>query len=404
MPVFTQRHAWRYGVGYGKDGSTGLTGKNYLSRREVSKPAMPESRAKPLDCSQFSLSNTARTFVTVTDTDSTIGYRAYPQGGYEACPVGWNGGVGSWGLSTPNYSPDLDVALKVKNQKANLGVTLAKYRELCVLFSRFTGDLVHTAANLQRLDNRRRKNLLHAANLSKSGRHKNRIRQLEKAASFHPLARAAFKGASVLYLGYLFGLRQFAQDLAAVSEVLRRRFDDPMYLQGGFTKHLWDEKTRVGNVGSISEWKAVTTSQVTHRIRYRFRVFPNQQALAQMGMTNPLAIAYDYIPFSFVLNWIIPIGKYIAALDALEGISDLRWYYTTQESEYTIGYYPRYNNATAFYKIDRIMRSGVKQTLKPRFPTFEPSTSANNVLTGVALLGALKKNPVVANAMLRTRR
>lgn len=386
MPAFTQRQVWRYGVGYGKDGSVGLTGKNYLSSRVVSKPAMPESRTKPLDCSQFSLSNTARTFVTVTDTDSSIGYRSYPLGGYEACPVAWNGGIGSWGLSTPSYSPDLDVALRVKNQKANLGVTLAKYRELCVLFSQFTGDLVQTAAKLQRLDNRRRKSLL------------------KTAASFHPLARAAFKGASVLYLGYQFGLRQFAQDLAATSEVLRRRFDDPVYLQGGFTKLLWDEVTRKGNVGSISEWKAVTTSQVSHKVRFRYRVFPNQQALAQMGMTNPLAVAYDWIPFSFVLNWIIPIGKYIAALDALEGISDLRWYYTTKESEYTIGYYPKYGNATAYYNIDRVMRSGVKQTLSPRFPTFEPSSSANNVLIGVALLGALQKDPIVANAMLRTRR
>jgi hypothetical protein len=123
-----------------------------------------------------------------------------------------------------------------------------------------------------------------------------------------------------------------------------------------------------------------------------------------MGMTNPIAVIYDAIPFSFVLNWMCSIGKCIAALDALEGIADFRWYYTVGESYQNNVVYPRYGNATAYYKWETVRRTSVTQRTNIPLPKFEPSRFASNVLTGVALLGVLQKNPRVSSAIVQIRR
>jgi hypothetical protein len=385
MPVQTIQQKMLWGYTTYPNGAIALNGRDYLTQEILSTPAV-EHRAKPLDVDQFSLTNTPRTYFFRTRSMSDMGSRVDYFKNIITIPVAWNGGTGNFGLSTPAYVPDIELASKVKNQKANLGVTLAKYRELCILFSAFGGQVLKSAAEIQRLDRRRRRALL-----------------LNKATSFHPLARAAFKGASALYLGYMFGLRQFVADFKAVSDALRRRFDDPIYQHVYFRKHLWDEVVKTGSAGSNEEWRATVTSVDDWKVRARFRVFPNEQVLAQMGATNPIAVAYDYIPFSFVLNWMIPIGKYLAALDALEGIADFRWYHTRSQAYQCRTSYPKYGKAESQYYWESVIRSGVTQRLQPPLPSFEPSRFASNVLTGVALLGALNKNPSVANAMVRVR-
>jgi len=41
--------------------------------------------------------------------------------------------------------------------------------------------------------------------------------------------------------------------------------------------------------------------------------------LAQLGLTNPLSIAWELLPWSFVADWFIPIGDYLSSLDATAG-------------------------------------------------------------------------------------
>jgi len=40
---------------------------------------------------------------------------------------------------------------------------------------------------------------------------------------------------------------------------------------------------------------------------------------AQMGLTNPLVIAWELTPWSFVVDWFIPVGNWLSSLDATTG-------------------------------------------------------------------------------------
>lgn len=40
----------------------------------------------------------------------------------------------------------------------------------------------------------------------------------------------------------------------------------------------------------------------------------------QIGLTNPLLLGWELIPFSFVADWFIQVGDYLETLDALIGV------------------------------------------------------------------------------------
>jgi hypothetical protein len=46
---------------------------------------------------------------------------------------------------------------------------------------------------------------------------------------------------------------------------------------------------------------------------------PWSGTLAQLGLTNPLELAWELLPWSFVADWFIPIGDYLSQLDATNG-------------------------------------------------------------------------------------
>jgi hypothetical protein len=41
--------------------------------------------------------------------------------------------------------------------------------------------------------------------------------------------------------------------------------------------------------------------------------------LSQMGITNPVELAWEELPYSFVADWFLPIGDYLGNLDATLG-------------------------------------------------------------------------------------
>jgi len=48
---------------------------------------------------------------------------------------------------------------------------------------------------------------------------------------------------------------------------------------------------------------------------------PVNHSLAQVGITNPLLIAWELLPWSFVYDWFVPIGNYISTLDSTFGLA-----------------------------------------------------------------------------------
>jgi hypothetical protein len=61
----------------------------------------------------------------------------------------------------------------------------------------------------------------------------------------------------------------------------------------------------------------------TTRAKYtlRYKVDDNLKAfLAQTGFTNPLNLGWEVLPFSFVVDWFVPLGPFLETLSAWDGL------------------------------------------------------------------------------------
>jgi hypothetical protein len=51
---------------------------------------------------------------------------------------------------------------------------------------------------------------------------------------------------------------------------------------------------------------------------------PHLSALQQLGLTNPVLIAWELVPFSFVFDWFISVGSWLEGLTATHGVNVLK--------------------------------------------------------------------------------
>lgn len=54
----------------------------------------------------------------------------------------------------------------------------------------------------------------------------------------------------------------------------------------------------------------------------------------RLGLLNPLAVLWELVPLSFVLDWFVPVGRYLSSLDAMAGTSLLGRTLSTRETQH----------------------------------------------------------------------
>lgn len=60
------------------------------------------------------------------------------------------------------------------------------------------------------------------------------------------------------------------------------------------------------------------------RIQYTLRYAFTSEYLAQaasLGLTNPASVIWETVPYSFIIDWFIPVGKYLESLSAFTGLN-----------------------------------------------------------------------------------
>lgn len=117
-------------------------------------------------------------------------------------------------------------------------------------------------------------------------------------------------------------------------------------------------------------------------------------ALTSLGVTNPLLIIWERVPFSFVVDWALPIGNYLDSLDALLGYTDAftstsvlsRGQWSSEgvkEIEGVLTYENSYFEAKRYVRLNRTAGSGVPL---PTFPRLKDPRSLGHMANGLALL------------------
>lgn len=70
----------------------------------------------------------------------------------------------------------------------------------------------------------------------------------------------------------------------------------------------------------IEEYFYQSKFEVSSRCSYRMTAAPYHN-WSSLGFTNPVDLAWELLPFSFVVDWFIPIGNFLSSLDATLGLT-----------------------------------------------------------------------------------
>jgi hypothetical protein len=128
---------------------------------------------------------------------------------------------------------------------------------------------------------------------------------------------------------------------------------------------------------------------------------PLLASLGSLGVTNPAYLVWELLPFSFVVDWFLPLGNWINSMDAAVGYDFLGGTRTSFQKleESGQGFAgPGGNHSGTWYsslgypsyscRRMSMTRTVYSSSPLPRFPGFKNPLSTGHVLNAIALLAA----------------
>jgi hypothetical protein len=286
----------------------------------------------------------------------------------------------------------------LKNQKIHLGVAFGERKETAEFVADTIGSMARLASAVRRKDLKAIKKQLLGRN-RKQRHHKESLREVLDAPS-------------KLVLTNSYALRPMLADTYGALELLndKDRADPNRYAIRARrkTKQSFYAEQQLSRDVYMANCKFVAKHKGFHGCMVRLDYYidnPFLRSLAQLGITNPLQVAWELVPFSFVADWLLPVGSYLDTLDADLGltwrggsISQL----TRSQITYGVSALPdtsnsalyrinvRQKNITGHGRMVYLNRRILTSSPSGRLPSFEnPFSSGGRVLNAIALFSAL---------------
>lgn len=203
--------------------------------------------------------------------------------------------------------------IKIGDNKVDLGVAVAELGKTTVHLAKTATDLWETIRAL------------------KGGRWGRLLSILSKRSTLHSRKINPGMTAAKYWLEYNYAWQPLIQDAYGLMELVRlqlkpallvhanRTVSWPTTLRGELQGYNWY------NQNAKYEGKVKTESSC----RLTGQIDSTAMRYASAGLTNPASILWELVPFSFVVDWSLPIGNYLQAATATRGLSFV-WGSTTQ--------------------------------------------------------------------------
>lgn len=242
---------------------------------------------------------------------------------------------------------------KIGNQQVNLGSSVAEYKESCKMFAGFAKSLWNGYQAIR----------------GKAKRKPITVRDIPAAV-----------------LAYNFGIAPLANDVYSSIEMLKHRMEKPAYRRfSGSVFHGRGNTIAIG--GNLCKGNGAFRQRAT--VYVTLSEFATANGDFDFG--NPLEWAWELIPFSFVVDWAIPIGEWLGRLDSLIGVTVHSG--TVVTKTWTKMKYHK-NGATHIlsegtFNDKTYERSVISSIPSPPLPKWEPSLSWRRVINATSLLWLL---------------
>lgn len=210
------------------------------------------------------------------------------------------------------YARAYDRFVSKMKRNAQLGVGLA---EVSSSFTMIRNRSIQLLGALSALRRRDFQGLALSLNLVKEEK-KDRARIVWNRQSFRTATLAN------LLLEYQFGWAPLVADIAAAVNVLQSDFSDIPITGIGTANDSYSSMTY-----PFSGASQKTQLSVKSRVVVRAVVIPSNPNLAlanQLGFVNPVSVAWQVLPASFLFDWFLPVGRFLESYSDFWGFSVLR--------------------------------------------------------------------------------
>lgn len=219
---------------------------------------------------------------------------------------------GLWGEILPPTVPSISVGQinrtevqalnKLKDQDIHLGNFIAE-------FNRTEAMVAHRVSSIAGGVRRWRSN-----NSKKSWNNVKKYMRSGCGRKFRRLIPAS-------WLELVYGWSPLLQDIFGAVNHLSKMPKDPLISVKGYTR-VNDSVVvhESGYYGANCDMEYPVSQEVWVRLYYRINT-PGLAEVSSLGLLNPAEIAWELTPYSFVLDWVLPIGPWLSALTADAGYS-----------------------------------------------------------------------------------
>lgn len=280
---------------------------------------------------------------------------------------------------------------KMKIETVNLGNALAERHQLFSMITENARKIAASISSLKKGNITRALQHLAGSNQDVSLRVSRRLkRQYQKQYKVDKMRATANAWLQLQYgwlplLSDLYGAQE-----ALADELYKAR--PPVYTASSY-KELHEDRTDSPVNDFITHYH--TTVRLSASVRYTVDN-AGYKSLANFGLTNPLEIAWEMLPWSFVVDWFLPVGKAIKNLDAtigcvfVDGFTNNKSFSTIEMLPFgdcVIGNY-RYSGATikGFTQYTQFNRGSVTGFPSACFPRFKDPVSLGHFENALALL------------------
>lgn len=203
------------------------------------------------------------------------------------------------------------------------------------------------------------------------------------------------------HLAFQYGVRPLINDLIdGYKSLTTASYQKPLIIHGKVRRTAHAEKVSklapntsvVYGPDSLANIEA--NKMVVFDTHWRAYMDPSslQNTLARYGFTNPISLAYELTPYSFVLDWFINVGDVLASLDNLTLCKEL-WVRESSRTMTSIRCNAANKTLTGSCTYSRIVDARGAPLSIPRVNTlqYKPSVSLTHVLNGLALLRTARR-------------
>jgi hypothetical protein len=199
--------------------------------------------------------------------------------------------------------------LKVGRQKAGWGETLVQYNKTIDLFATNAIRIYRAMSSLKKGDIAGAWTALQVSARRRQG--------LRFQKSYAKSPSAAVGG---MWLELQYGWMPLVKDIYGTVELLHEDLSSKDFLERATASasrtldKTWHPENRLGTTVSSSSVYAIK-----YIVYYRV-IDRETRTLQQLGIINPVEVAWNILPFSFLVDWLLPIGNYLQSITATAGL------------------------------------------------------------------------------------